>query len=54
MLRHDQGVLVNFDVDVSMSLAVDEEDNPEYIKKLNFRDNGPQYVELYRYDSYYG
>ena len=45
---------VSFNVDVSISLAVDEEGNPEYIKKLNFRDNGPQHVELYRYDSYYG
>lgn len=44
----------SFNVDVSMSLAVDEEGNPEYIKKLNFRDNGPQHVELYRYDSYHG
>ena len=45
---------VSFNVDVSMSLAVDEKGNPEYIKKLNFRNSGPQHVEFYRYDSYHG
>ena len=43
---------VNFSVDMSMSLAVNEKDNPEYIEELNFRSDGPQYVELDPYGSY--
>ena len=41
---------VGFDVDVSMSIAVDEDGNPEEIEDLRFRNSRFQYVELHPYD----
>jgi hypothetical protein len=43
---------VSFDVDVSMSVAVDEDGNPEEIEELRFRNGDFQYVELHPYDPY--
>ncbi len=43
---------VSFDVDVSMSIAVNEESDPEEIDELRFRNDNFQYVELYPFDAY--
>ena len=43
---------VSFDVDVSMSVAVDENGNPERIEELSFRNDDFQYVELHPYYGY--
>lgn len=43
---------VSLDVDVSMSIAVDDEGNPAEIEELRFRNSDFQYVELHPYDPY--
>ena len=43
---------VSFDVDVSMSVAVDEDGNPERIEELSFRNDDFQYVALHPYYDY--
>lgn len=43
---------VSFDVDVSMSIAVNEDSDPEEIDELRFRNGNFQYVELYPFDAY--
>lgn len=43
---------VTFDVDVFMSIAVDEDGEPADIEELRFRNSDFQYVELHPYDPY--
>lgn len=43
---------LSFDVDVSMSVAVDEDGHPEEIEELRFRNSDFQYVVLHPYDPY--
>jgi PIN domain len=43
---------VNFNVDVSMSIAVAEDGDPEKIEELRFRNSDFQYIELHPYDPY--
>lgn len=43
---------VTLDVDVSMSIGVDEDGNPAEIEELRFRNSDFQYVELHPYDPY--
>lgn len=43
---------VAFEVDVSMSITVDETGKPASIEGLHFRNGGFQYVELHPYDPY--
>ena len=43
---------VSFDVDVSMSVTVDEDGGPERIEELSFRNDDFQYVELHPYYDY--
>lgn len=43
---------VTLDVDVSMSIGVDEDGDPSEIEELRFRNSDFQYVELHPYDPY--
>lgn len=43
---------LTLELDVSMSIAVDDEGEPEEIDALSFRNNDFQYVELHPYDPY--
>lgn len=41
---------INFDVDVSMSIAVDDDGNPEQIEELSFRNDNFRFVQLSPHD----
>lgn len=45
-------VEVSFDVDISMSIAVDEDGEPEEIEELRFLNSDFQYIQLHPYDPY--
>ena len=43
---------IQFEVEISISITVDDDGNPDEIEMLNFRNSDFQYVELHPFESY--